>query len=126
MRTPVTPDSLIEQPKVVSAASPEIDPVQHHVEHDLEKRLQTDLISNDAPHEQSKLIPLSTPRRCREIAGTCSGGERYVVQVFDLADMDSNELLDLSIDIEQMLLVETPSNKIDPNARCSNLSSRHI
>ena len=65
MRTPVNPDSLIEQLELFSAPSPEIDPVQHHVEHDLEKRFQTDFISNDALHEQSKLIPLSTPRRCR-------------------------------------------------------------
>lgn len=103
MRTPVNPDSLIEQLQPFSAPSPEIDPAQHHVEHDLETRFQTDFISNDALHEQSKLIPLSTPRRCREIAGTCAAGERHVVQVFDLADIDSTELLDFSIDIEQML-----------------------
>jgi hypothetical protein len=103
MRTPVNPDSLIEQLELFSAPSPELDPVQHHVGHDLEKRFQTDFISNGALHEQSKLIPLSTPRRCPEIAGSCGAGERHVVQVFDLADIDSTELLDFSIDIEQML-----------------------
>ena len=103
MRTPVNPESLIEQLELFSAPAPEIAPVQHHVEHDIEKRFRTDFISNDALHEQSKLIPSSTPRRCREIAGTCGAGERQVAQVFDLADIDFTELLDFSIDIEQML-----------------------
>jgi hypothetical protein len=124
MRIPITPDSSIERHEVVT--------MQHHIEDDLENRTQASVMSDDLPNEHSKLVPLSTPIPWCEIAGTSGAGQRYRVHVIDLADVDSKlnleatlgcrvdserddagdpsspqeavpELLDFSIDIEQML-----------------------
>ncbi|HEY4045626.1 MAG TPA: hypothetical protein VGM27_02065 [Acidobacteriaceae bacterium] len=94
--------------------------------------MKTDFISDHPSRERGKLIPWNTPIRRRESVGTYGGGARHLVQVIDLADIDSwrdleailncrfdsarhepavllspqealPDLLDFSIDIEQML-----------------------
>lgn len=89
MRTPITSDFLVERCGMGSVPSPEMDTVQHRVEDVVEKSLRTDLMSDHASHERNKPIPLSTPIPWRDVVGSHGDGERYLVQVVDLADIGS-------------------------------------
>ena len=130
MRIPITFNSSVatnNQPDTGSASSPVMDSVQECVESHGEKHLKSDSISRRAPHEPpSKAI---TPIQRIEIVGVGGDGERYLVHAADLTDMGScrkfeamldycfdrtsekpgstlenvPELLDFSIDLEQML-----------------------
>jgi hypothetical protein len=132
VRIPITIISSTEQPGVGSAPSPELHTVKQHVQGANENYLKTDYISDHLAHELSEPIPLSTPTRWNENVDTRGTGEQCLVQVVDLADMVSQrdlegildrrsdtprdqlelfsspqealpELLDFSIDIEQIL-----------------------
>jgi hypothetical protein len=113
-----------------SASLPEMYAVQHGVQDGMEKCSSRDA---EVPHElRSKLIPWRNLIRSLEVVGTSLDSEPHVVQVVDLAEMDSwrdveailgcgldsagdesgvinlpqetsPELLDLDIDIERSL-----------------------
>lgn len=130
MRIPITSNSSVannQQPELGSASSLVMDSVQKCVESDSEQHVKSDSISRRAADEQrSKAI---TPIQRIEIVGVGGDGERYLVHAADLTDMDScrkfeavldycsdrtsekpgspqeelPELLDFSIDLEQML-----------------------
>jgi len=129
MRIPITSNSSIatnNQRALGSAASPATDSVQKCVESDREQHAKSDSISPAAHEQRSKAV---TPIQRVEIVGVGGDGERYLVHVADLTDMDScrkleavldycfdrtserpgspqeelPELLDFSIDLERML-----------------------
>ena len=118
MRMPITSDSLTGQPGVGSAPSPEVDTVQHRAEDALEKRLAADSICDHAPHESSNPIPLNTSIRRHKTVGICGACGRHLMPKVDPGDDSARdepgvlsspqeeelpELLDFSINIEQML-----------------------
>lgn len=127
-----------------SASSPAMDSAQKCVESDREQHVKSDSISGHAAHEQrSKAI---TPIQRVEIVGVGSDGERYLVHVADLTDMDScrkfeavldycldrtsekpdspheelRELLDFSIDLEHMLANGEPVQQDRPKGTLLN------
>src|ERR1700739_2289768 len=128
MQTSVTPESLIsltDQQGVGSAASPEVDTPQPHVEHTVEKRSKTDFVCDLALHEGSEPIRSTTPIRPHEIVDNYGPYGRHLVQDVNPADIilvcrlnmheatipelsapheeeELPELLDFSIDIEQI------------------------
>ena len=136
MRIPVTSNSSIaknQQPDIGSTSSPVMNSVQKHAESGIGQHLKSDFMSQSAVHERpNEPAHPSEPIRRFEIAGVCSDGGRHLLQVVDLADVDSfrklgaildcafdgaadqpcasssqpedsAELLDFSIDLEQML-----------------------
>jgi hypothetical protein len=126
MQTPVTSESLTtlaDQQRTDSARSSEVETPQAHVTHTMEKRSETDFTSGQPLHERSKLIPFDMPTGQHEIVD--SYAPYGVVQGANLADAivicrlsrratkpeftapheteEFPELLDFSIDIEEIL-----------------------
>ena len=130
MRIPITFNSSIatnDQPDTGSASSPVVPSVQKCIESDSEQRVNSVSVSSHAAHGLRSIA--ITPIQRIEIVGVGGDGERYLVHASDLTDMDScrkfeamldycfdrtsekprspqeelPELLDFSIDLEQML-----------------------
>jgi hypothetical protein len=126
MQTPVTSESLTtlaDQQRTDSARSSEVETPQANVTHTMEKHSKTDLTSGQPLHERSKLIPFDIPTGQHEIVD--SYAPYGVVQGANLADPivicrlsrratkpeftspheteEFPELLDFSIDIEEIL-----------------------
>ena len=128
MQTPVTSESLTtlaDQQGTDSARSSEVETPQAHVTHTMEKPSKTDFTSGQPLHERSKPIPFNAPTGPHEIVDSYAPYGRHLVQGANLADgivicrlsrratkpeftaphetEEFPELLDFSIDIEEIL-----------------------
>jgi hypothetical protein len=127
MQTSVSSESLTSltgQHGVGAAPSPQLDTSQPHTEHTIEKRSKSDFTSDHVLHEGSKPIPFKAPRRPHEMVDDYGAYGRHLVEEANQADAvllfrlnrraplefsdlheeeELPELLDFSIDIENLL-----------------------